>query len=96
MKVFFVSAGEVTTYEIIAADLHVPDTGLLVGLVAAPTRNRATYLFWKEHERDIGDLIEQRWQTKFITDADREEGILSDTDDLWALPNLPQPGEVRA
>ena len=97
MKVFFVNAGEVTTYDVIdgESDLKVPETCLLVGLVAAPTRGRATYLFWKKNQDDLGGLTEQRWQTKFIADVDRAEGLLDDADVLWASASLPEPEELR-
>jgi hypothetical protein len=89
VNVYFVNAGEVTTYERIAADLHVPETGCLVELVAAPTRSAATYAMWKEHERDLGDLRDQRWETKLIAKGvDRERGILPYNDPLWRSPKL--------
>lgn len=99
MKVYFVSAGEVTTYDVIAADLKVPETEFLVELVAARSRGQATYLVWKEHERDLGDLSEQRWQTKVIAYPPEcrhnKSGILPHTDPLWESPKLPQPGTLR-
>ena len=99
MNVYFVNAGEVTTYDVIDAEagLAVPETGCLVELVAAPTRSAATYSMWKEYERDLGDLRDQRWETKLIAKGvDRERGILSDTDPLWRSPKLCGPEEEVA
>ena len=98
MKVYFVSAGEVTTYDTIAADVHVPETGFLVELVAAPTRSAATYMMWKKHKRDLGGLTEQRWETKLIArNATREPGILEGNDPLWQERehDMPAPGTLH-
>lgn len=99
MNAYFVSAGEVTTYDIIdrESDLKVPETGYLVELVAASTRSKATYLVWKKHEWDLGALNEQRWQTRLIaSEVDRPTGILSWNDPLWRSEVLPEPQDLRA
>lgn len=100
MNVYFVSAGEVTTYEVIdrEAGLYVPEEGFLVDLVAAPTRRGATYDFWQKYAHDLGDLTEQRWETKLIAkDVDRERGVLKCDDPLWEGKNhdMPAPGTLR-
>ena len=104
MNVYFVSAGEVTTYEVIdrEAGLSVPETGFLVELVAAPTRSAATYDMWRKHKYDLGGLTEQHWETKLIAkNADRERGVLDWGDPLWRTKEadmplcLPVPGNLR-
>ena len=98
MNVYFVSAGEVTTYDVIdrESDLKVPETGFLVELIAALTRSKATYLMWRKHRYDLGDLVDQRWQVRTIMrDADRPPGILDPADPLWEHPNLPEPNALR-
>lgn len=101
MNVYFVSAGEITTYDVIDREsaLAVPATEFLVELVAASSRAQATYLVWQKHRWDLGDLTEQRWQTKVIAYAP-EHGhikphILHHSDPLWKSPKLPQPGTLR-
>ena len=88
MNIYFVSAGEVTTYG--PGYYDPPETGFFVELVAAPTRRAATYLVWQKHQRDLGGLIEQHWETKLIAkDADRERGVLEWNDLFWRAENLP-------
>ena len=88
MNIYFISAGEVTDYG--NSDIDPPETSFLVELVAAPTRSKATYQVWKMHERLLGDLREQRWQTKLVAKTDRPAGIVGWDDDLWKLENLPE------
>ena len=93
MNVYFVSAGEVTEYDRGYPPVNPPDTYFLVGLVAAPSRSKAVYRFWYEHQRLLGDLTAQHWQTKRIA---KETGhkigtILNDDDPLWRSDNLPEP-----
>lgn len=97
MNVYFVSAGEVTTYDVIEPGvIEVPETGFLVELVAAPTRSAATYDVWRKHQRDIGGLTEQHWQTKLVAkDADRERGILRHDDPLWERAEPKDVGPLR-
>lgn len=86
LNVYFVNAGEVTTQ---ASEWEPPETGCLVELVAAPTRRAATYAVWKKYEWDLGDLRDQRWETKLIAKGvDRERGILPYNDPLWRSPKL--------
>ncbi len=97
MNVYFVSAGKVTTYDVIEPGvIEVPETSFLVELVAAPSRSAATYEMWREHQRDIGDLTDQRWETRLIAkEADRERGILRYDDPLWESARCPEPGTLR-
>lgn len=99
MNVYFVSAGEVTTYDVIEPGvIEVPETGFLVDLVAAASCRAATYLFWLQYRRDIGDLTDQRWETKLIAkDVDRKRGVLDWDDPLWREKehNMPVPGTLR-
>lgn len=88
MNIYFVSAGEVTDYH--NSEIDPPETYFLVELVAAPTRSKATYQVWKMHERLLGDLREQRWQTKLVAQTDRPVGIVEWDDNLWKLENLPE------
>lgn len=95
MNVYFVSAGEVTEYDHAYPPIDPPETYFLVELVAAPTRRAATYAVWKKHQRLLGDLIEQHWQTQKVAEKEIPAGILDHDDELWHDPKLPQPGEVR-
>lgn len=100
MNVYFVSAGEVTTYDVIEPGvIEVPETDFLVELVAARSREQATYLVWQKHQRDLGGLTEQHWQTKVVAYAPEhghtKAGILPYNDPLWESPKLPQPGTLR-
>lgn len=86
MKVYLVSAGEVTECDY--WQVEPPETYFLVELVAAPTRNKATYQVWKKHQRILGDLHEQHWQTVYLGNyKEVEAGILEDNTLLWrAVP----------
>ncbi len=88
MNIYFVSAGEVT--ERGNSDIDPPETYFLVQMVAALTRSKATYLVWKKHEWVLGDLNEQRWQTKLVARSDRPAGILDWDDVLWKINGLPE------
>ena len=94
-SIFFVCAGEVTTYDPIGDGMDVPETGFLAELVAARSRGAAQYAVWKEHQRDLGDLHEQRWQTVSLGEAEREIGILRYDDPLWESPLCPEPAALR-
>lgn len=100
MNVYFVSAGEVTTFG--PGEYDPPETSFLVELVAAPTRSAATYDMWRKYERDLGDLTECRWETKLIAkNQDRARGLLDWGDPLWRTKEanmplcLPVPGSLR-
>ncbi|KKN41474.1 hypothetical protein LCGC14_0722880 [marine sediment metagenome] len=99
MNVYFVNAGEVTTYDCIdrEAGLYVPEEGCLVELVAAWTRKQAIYTMWKAHKHDLGDLTDQRWITMCIAKrVDRPRGILPPNDPLWRSPKFCGPEEEVA
>ncbi|KKL99338.1 hypothetical protein LCGC14_1815400 [marine sediment metagenome] len=93
MNVYFVSAGEVTEYDHQVPAVDPPETYFLVGLVAAPRRSAAIYRFWCEHQRLLGDLTDQRWQTKCIEKGTEHTlgTILEDDDPLWRSAALPEP-----